>query len=340
MSNFIPNLVPYYGWIGIVYFFTFMRSVEFIKQRTEREKQVEFIKIIKSNKRREPLHVYVLRPLKGYKPYFEHTLRLENDNPLFILHNIFIMDEDDPGLNDLNKMEFQVTETTKYSLFIKLFGTNKVKLAPSDLDIQQSDISDYKHYINHKIQSLTSCIDHYNVHGFIWNLDDNVFINNDTLNTTLMKIEQKHWLNGNWLPLPQIGDAHCTLWHHVCLGIHASQSALLEAMFLNTLHSVYYIFINLTRIDSCLMGKSIIFPSTLLEHKDIDLHVYQDILAEDNAFGQAVWKQSVPHEMIGFAYNVLGKMSVKDVIARRIRWARLRKYNVPIGNFKLIKVTS
>eukprot|EP00835_Amoeboradix_gromovi_P005541 NODE_530_length_7152_cov_0.525876.p3 type:complete len:334 gc:universal NODE_530_length_7152_cov_0.525876:4621-5622(+) len=331
----LSKITPYYGWIGIVYFFTFLRSMEFIKQRNEREKQIEFIKIIKSNQKRDPLHIYVLRPLKGYKKYLENTLRLENDNPLFVLHNIFIMDEDDPGLKDLAAMKFINSETTKYSLFVKLFGPEKLKIESNDLDIHQTDISSYTHYINHKIQSLTTCIDHFKMVGYIWNLDDNVYINKDTLNTTLMKIEGKHWFSGKWLDLPKIGEKHCTLWHHVCLGINASRSALLEALFLNTLHTIYYIFINFTRIDSCLMGKSIIFPSTLLQHKDIDLHVYQDVLAEDNAFGQAVWKQNVPHEMIGFAYNVLGEMSVKDVVNRRMRWARLRKYNVPIGNMEL-----
>eukprot|EP00834_Sanchytrium_tribonematis_P000817 NODE_16_length_49026_cov_1.035992.p12 type:complete len:337 gc:universal NODE_16_length_49026_cov_1.035992:41836-42846(+) len=333
MISIISEVIPYYGWIMLVYAFTFYKTMEFKKQRKEDEEPLQ--KIIKTNLKHDPLDIYVLRPLKGYKSYLQNTLVLDNENPLFKLHNIFILDEDDPVLDDILKIKFENSATTTYTIFIKLHTEQKMSV-DTNLTVEQKNIKEYKHYINHKIQSLASCIDHFKMKGYIWNLDDNVYINKDTLKTTLCKLESKHIESNNW-EIPKLGDPHCILWHHVCLGVNASDSAYLEAMFLNTLHTIYYIFINITRIDSCLMGKSIVFPSSLLDHKDIDLHVYQDILAEDNAFGQAVWKKDVPHEMIGFAYNVLGRMKVDDVVQRRMRWTRLRKYNVPMGNLYLCR---
>ncbi|CAH7689478.1 glucosylceramide synthase, partial [Phakopsora pachyrhizi] len=54
---------------------------------------------------------------------------------------------------------------------------------------------------------------------------------------------------------------------------------------------------------------------------------FGQFVGEDNMIGQALWDDGIRHSIsIDVVGNVIGEMSLKDYVSRRIRWIRARKY--------------
>ncbi|KAL9060960.1 MAG: hypothetical protein Q9162_000404 [Coniocarpon cinnabarinum] len=124
----------------------------------------------------------------------------------------------------------------------------------------------------------------------------------------------------------------------------------LEEMFLSTSHAKMYVGINTIKVSPCILGKSNMFrrshlnamtrnsPKALPE--GIDYFSFN--ICEDHLVGDILWKNKVPmelgqgtdfgsHAMVfgDLAIQPMAGMSLKEYIARRVRWQRVRKFTVP-----------
>jgi ceramide glucosyltransferase len=107
-------------------------------------------------------------------------------------------------------------------------------------------------------------------YDLVWICDSNVFVEPDTLSCAIAALEDSQ----------NVG-----LVHHAPEGMHAqSFGALLEQMFLNTAHTKIYLVINWLAVDSCIIGKSIIFRRSDLARSG-GLESLSNYLAEDNMIG-------------------------------------------------------
>ncbi|KAH8835895.1 glycosyltransferase like family 2-domain-containing protein [Flagelloscypha sp. PMI_526] len=194
--------------------------------------------------------------------------------------------------------------------------------------------------VNPKVNNLLRS---YNeaAHDILWILDSNVIIERgalaravDILNPPPSAPSPKH----------RIG-----LVHHVPFAIAAEPGigTQVEEAFLNTNHAKMYLAINTFAIESCVMGKSNLYRRSDLEQVngsmkphpprpsnaapgEYGLASFVNYLAEDNMIGAALWHElGLRHDLsCDIARNVVGNMSLRDYIMRRVRWIRVRKHMV------------
>jgi ceramide glucosyltransferase len=79
--------------------------------------------------------------------------------------------------------------------------------------------------------------------------------------------------------------------------------------------------------------------------RDPGIDFFSDNICEDHLIGDLLWKSQVPEEEMGetwgkhallfgdLAFQPMAGMSVKEYIARRVRWLRVRKFTVTLATF-------
>jgi ceramide glucosyltransferase len=128
--------------------------------------------------------------------------------------------------------------------------------------------------------------------------------------------------------------------------IMKTKGGRLEELFMSSAHAKFYTAINTVLIAPCLVGKSNMFRrshlNALTQNEGIDYFSHN--ICEDHLVGDLLWKQPVPQEVMGdstkkwgnhalvfgdLAIQPMAHMSVREYVARRVRWLRVRKYTVP-----------
>lgn len=128
----------------------------------------------------------------------------------------------------------------------------------------------------------------------------------------------------------------------------------LEELFMSSSHAKFYTAINTVLIAPCIVGKSNMFRrshlNSLTNGQGIDF--FSNNICEDHLIGDLLWKSSVPQEILpadnphdnksgqwgnhalvfgDLAIQPMADMSVKEYIARRVRWLRVRKFTVTLA---------
>ncbi len=124
----------------------------------------------------------------------------------------------------------------------------------------------------------------------------------------------------------------------------------LEEMFMASSHAKFYTAINTVGIAPCIVGKSNMFRRSHLDYltstspstpKGIDF--FSSNICEDHLIGDLLWRKKVPEEDAGekwgkhglvfgdLAIQPMAGMSVRDYVARRVRWLRVRKWTVTMA---------
>lgn len=124
----------------------------------------------------------------------------------------------------------------------------------------------------------------------------------------------------------------------------------LEEMFMASSHAKFYTAINTVGIAPCIVGKSNMFRRSHLDcltstspsiPKGIDF--FSQNICEDHLIGDLLWRKKVPEEAAGqkwgkhslvfgdLAIQPMAGMSLRDYVARRVRWLRVRKWTVTMA---------
>ncbi|KAI9757523.1 MAG: hypothetical protein M4579_003436 [Chaenotheca gracillima] len=124
----------------------------------------------------------------------------------------------------------------------------------------------------------------------------------------------------------------------------------LEELFLSSSHAKFYTAINTVLIAPCIVGKSNMFRRSHLSQltasdpkKGSGIDFFSDNICEDHLIGDLLWKGKVAEEKGGeklgkhalvfgdLAIQPMAHMSVKEYVARRVRWLRVRKFTVTLA---------
>ncbi|KAI9744269.1 MAG: hypothetical protein M1818_002421 [Claussenomyces sp. TS43310] len=124
----------------------------------------------------------------------------------------------------------------------------------------------------------------------------------------------------------------------------------LEEMFMATSHAKLYTAINTVSVAPCLVGKSNMFRRSHLDQLTSTISPYSpgidffsDNICEDHLIGDLLWRKQMAEEKEGRSWGkhslVFGDMviqpmagmSIKEYIARRVRWLRVRKWTVTLA---------
>lgn len=174
----------------------------------------------------------------------------------------------------------------------------------------------------------------------LWVMDSNVQVEPGTLARSVDALEQP----------PKPGKRKIGVVHHVPFAYLSDPmlGSRVEAAFLNTNHARMYLALNTIAIDSCVMGKSCLYRRSDLERvtgelkpslninspdesrdgeKVRGLAAFGRYLAEDNMIGAAIWHElGMRHSLsCDTARNIVGSMTFRDYVQRRVRWIRVRK---------------
>ncbi|KAH8805782.1 hypothetical protein F5884DRAFT_679427 [Xylogone sp. PMI_703] len=133
-------------------------------------------------------------------------------------------------------------------------------------------------------------------------------------------------------------------------GILRTGGGRLEEMFMASSHAKFYTAINTVAIAPCIVGKSNMFRRSHLDALTSEasryspgIDYFSDNICEDHLIGDLLWRKKVPAEKAGekfykhglvygdLAIQPMAQMSVKEYIARRVRWLRVRKFTVTLA---------
>lgn len=126
----------------------------------------------------------------------------------------------------------------------------------------------------------------------------------------------------------------------------------LEEMFMASSHAKFYTAINTVSIAPCIVGKSTMFRRSHLNYLTSGASPYSpgidffsENICEDHLIGDLLWRKKVGEEKAGqkfykhglvfgdLAIQPMAGMSVREYIARRVRWLRVRKWTVTLATF-------
>lgn len=180
------------------------------------------------------------------------------------------------------------------------------------------------------------------VNDILWVLDSNVTVHPGTLARAV-----------DALQTPTKAGKRVALVHHVPFAFSAESrvGSRIDEAFLNTNHAKMYLAINTVAIESCVVGKSNLYRRSDLERVNgslkpitssepnakqeglCGLPAFGRFLAEDNMIASALWHElGLRHDLsCDVARNVVGNMSLRDYVQRRVRWIRVRKHMVFIA---------
>lgn len=131
----------------------------------------------------------------------------------------------------------------------------------------------------------------------------------------------------------------------------------LEELFMSSSHAKFYTAINTVAIAPCIVGKSNMFRrshlATLTSSNPArapGIDFFSDNICEDHLIGDVLWKKPQPFELEAvakggkgekwgkhalvfgdIAFQPMSGMSVREYIARRVRWLRVRKFTVALA---------
>jgi ceramide glucosyltransferase len=173
-------------------------------------------------------------------------------------------------------------------------------------------------------------------HDILWVIDSNVWVHPGTLARSVDALSQT-----------TRSGRRVGLVHHVpfALATDSGLGSRVEEAFLNTNHAKMYVAINTVAIDSCVVGKSNMYRRSDLERvngslmsakaskepaEQTGLPAFAKFLAEDNLIASALWHElDLRHDLSSdVAQNVVGRMTMRDYLWRRVRWIRVRKQMV------------
>jgi len=126
----------------------------------------------------------------------------------------------------------------------------------------------------------------------------------------------------------------------------------LEEMFMACSHAKFYTAINTVAVAPCIVGKSNMFRRSHLNYLTSGASPYSpgidffsENICEDHLIGDLLWRKKVAGEVAGekwkkhglvlgdLAIQPMAGMSVREYIARRVRWLRVRKWTVTLATF-------
>lgn len=126
----------------------------------------------------------------------------------------------------------------------------------------------------------------------------------------------------------------------------------LEEMFMASSHAKFYTAINTVAIAPCIVGKSNMFRRSHLNYLTSGASAYSpgidffsENICEDHLIGDLLWRKKVEEQKAGQKFNKHGLvfgdlaiqpmagMSIREYIARRVRWLRVRKWTVTLATF-------
>jgi ceramide glucosyltransferase len=126
----------------------------------------------------------------------------------------------------------------------------------------------------------------------------------------------------------------------------------LEEMFMSSSHAKFYTAINTVSIAPCIVGKSNMFRKSHLNYLTSGASQYSpgidffsENICEDHLIGDLLWRKQVEEEKAGqkfyrhgivfgdLAIQPMASMSIREYIARRVRWLRVRKWTVTLATF-------
>ncbi|KAJ3989553.1 glycosyltransferase like family 2-domain-containing protein [Lentinula detonsa] len=257
--------------------------------------------------------VSILRPLKGLDTNLyenlESTFTQEYPNFEILL---CVADEDDQALPVVREL------ISKYP-----HVSAKISIGEEDVGINPK--------VNNLMGGYRSA-----ANDILWVLDSNVTVHAGTLARAV-----------DALQTPTKSGKRVALVHHVpfAFSTESRVGSRIDEAFLNTNHAKMYLAINTIAIESCVVGKSNLYRRSDLERVNGSLkpitstepNAKQDglcglaafgrFLAEDNMIASALWHElGLRHDLsCDVARNVVGNMSLRDYVQRRVRWIRVRK---------------
>lgn len=125
----------------------------------------------------------------------------------------------------------------------------------------------------------------------------------------------------------------------------------LEEMFMSGSHAKFYTAINTVAVAPCIVGKSNMFRKSHLNDLTSGstyspgIDYFSENICEDHLIGDLLWRKPVQDEKAGqkfykhglvfgdLAIQPMAGMSVREYIARRVRWLRVRKWTVTLATF-------
>ncbi|TGO37992.1 hypothetical protein BHYA_0084g00230 [Botrytis hyacinthi] len=125
-----------------------------------------------------------------------------------------------------------------------------------------------------------------------------------------------------------------------------------EESFMASSHAKFYTAINTVSVAPCIVGKSNMFRRSHLNYLTSTspnyspgIDFFSENICEDHLIGDLLWRKQVPEEEAGerwhkhglvpgdLAIQPMAGMSVREYIARRVRWLRVRKWTVTLATF-------
>lgn len=126
----------------------------------------------------------------------------------------------------------------------------------------------------------------------------------------------------------------------------------LEEMFMATSHAKFYTAINTLSVAPCVVGKSNMFRRSHLDALTTTssnkyspgIDFFSENICEDHLIGDLLWRSRIPASVSGgqkfknhglvfgdLAIQPMADMSVREYMARRVRWLRVRKWTVTLA---------
>lgn len=122
----------------------------------------------------------------------------------------------------------------------------------------------------------------------------------------------------------------------------------LEEMFMASSHAKFYTAINTVSVAPCIVGKSNMFRKSHLNYLTTNsslsyppgIDFFSQNICEDHLIGDLLWRKKVREEELGekwgkhqlvfgdLVIQPMAGMSVREYVARRVRWLRVRKWTV------------
>ncbi|KAJ2600038.1 Ceramide glucosyltransferase [Coemansia sp. RSA 1722] len=236
--------------------------------------------------------VSIIRPLKGVDRHMRRTLESsfsqQYPGPFEI---VFAVEEpNDPAIAVVNEL---IQRYPKVPARV-LVGRDNVGINPK---------------VNNMVKAFAQV-----QNDLLWICDSNVYTDCGTLRRSVDLT---------------LDDRRVGVVHHVVFSESPDTiGAMLDNAFLATNHCRMYLAINAVGVASCLMGKSNLYYKSALDRVG-GLASFGQYLAEDNMIGQALWHSGWKHAMTGdLARQPTDIDSFAEYCRRRIRWVRVRKYNV------------
>lgn len=274
--------------------------------------------------------VTILRPIKGIDPQMEWCLEssFKQDYLKSKIEIVFcVQSSTDPGIPIIRKLISKYPETDAKLL----------------VDKDQDHLDNFGP--NPKVNNLHKGYKAAK-YDIIWVLDSNVYTYPQTLKRSVYTL-QNNLNNGSGIPTLLGSKKKVKLVTHVPIVISTSKhmtnwGSKLDEMFMSTSHGKFYVALNRVQPAPCVNGKSNLYrrsdldsavsriTNTHVEEGDGFKH-FAKYIGEDNMIAIALWdgvdgcagmSRDIVLQPIG------GQNSVRDYIARRVRWLRVRKYMV------------